>query len=63
MDYYCATKLITTQQCKQVYMSWPVVLASQKLHTTAEPQYFRENHNANSRKNHSAKLGKTTVAK
>ena len=29
--WYCATKNITTQLCKQGYMSWPVVLASPEM--------------------------------
>ena len=37
-------------------MSWPVVLAYQKLHTTAEPQYFREKPLVQTQ-------GKATVAK
>ena len=44
LDYVCyyAIKFITAELCEQVYMmSWP---------WSAEPQYFRENHSANSRK-------------
>ena len=40
IDYvcYCATKIITTQLCKQVYnyMSWPVVLAHHSRTTVLE---------------------------
>ena len=61
-DYvnYCATKLFTAQLCKQVSEVacgpgglWSCRL-TQKLHTIAEPQYFREIHSARSGKNHSA---------
>ena len=71
MDYvcYCATKIITTQLCKQVYMSWPVVLASPEIarhsRTTVVGKtivqtlgkntvaYSRKNHSTNSRENNS----------
>ena len=57
MDYvcYCATQLITTQLCKQVYMSWPVVLAS--------PEIARHSRTTVVGKTIVQTLGKTIVAK
>ena len=46
MDYvcYCATKIITTQLCNQVYMGRLVVLAciANPQNCTTEPYYFRD---------------------
>ena len=57
MDYvcYCATKIITAKLCKQVYMSWPVVLASETTHHSRTTILYG--------KTIVQTLGKTTVAK